>query len=77
VSRPAPMAATGGVAGDILLIVGAVSFFRSVFLSPQIPEWRLLSWLLALIVVMSSLSFLYRPIRIFEYDVRRAWRDNR
>jgi exosortase len=58
-SRPAPMAATAAWLAIILLIVGAVLFLPIRFLVDANPDWRLLSWLLALIVVMSSLSFLY------------------
>ena len=58
-SRPTPMAATAAWLAIILLIVGAVLFLPIRFLVDANPDWRLLSWLLALIVVTSSLSFLY------------------
>jgi len=58
-SRPAPMSATAAWLAIILLIVGAVLFLPIRFLVDANPDWRLLSWLLALIVVTSSLSFLY------------------
>lgn len=59
VNRPAPSAATAAWLAITLLIVGAVLFLPIRFLVDANPDWRLLSWLLALIVVTSSLSFVY------------------
>ncbi len=74
-SRPAPMAATAAWLAIILLIVGAVLFLPIRFLVDANPDWRLLSWLLALIVVMSSLSFLYLwPVRIEQVVIQDLMR---
>src|SRR5204862_5050773 len=54
---PAPPAATGFPIA--LILFGATLFLLIRFLAEANPDWRLLSWLLALIVVTSSLSFLY------------------
>jgi exosortase len=58
-NRPAPVAVTAAWLAIILLIVGAVLFLPIRFLVDANPDWRLLSWFLALTVVTISLSFLY------------------
>src|SRR5205807_300878 len=58
-NRPAP-APPAKIAFPIALILfGAALFLPIRFLAEANPDWRLLSWVLALVVVTISLSFVY------------------
>lgn len=57
--RPAPTRPTVSALSILLIIVGAALFLPIRFLAEANPDWRLLSWLLALVVVTISLGFVY------------------
>jgi exosortase len=60
-TRPAPTATARGAHAFWILVAvgGAVLFLPIRFVAEANPDWRLLSWLLALVVVAISLSFIY------------------
>lgn len=60
-TRPAPTgtAPTARTLSILLIVVSAVLFLPIRFVAEANPDWRLLSWLLALVVVTISLSFVY------------------
>jgi exosortase len=57
--RPAPTRPTANALSILLIIAGAVFFPPIRFIAEANPDWRLLSWLLALVVVTISLAFVY------------------
>jgi len=60
-ARPAPTAPapTARTLSIILVLLGALLFLPIRFVAEANPDWRLLSWSLALVVVTISLSFIY------------------
>jgi exosortase len=57
--RPAPSRPTARALSILLIIVAGGLFLPIRFLADANPDWRLLSWLLALIVVTISFGFVY------------------
>ncbi len=57
--RPAPTTPKASALSILLIVVGATLFLPIRFLAEANPDWRLLSWLLALVVVTISLAFVY------------------
>ena len=58
-NRPAPMPSAARILAFITIIVGAVLFLPIRLITEANPDWRLLSWLLAVVVVSISLAFVY------------------
>src|SRR5438552_5377810 len=58
-NRPAPAPAAKTALPVLVIVFGAALFFPIRFLADANPDWRLLSWFLALVVVSISLSFVY------------------
>ena len=57
--RPVPMTPTKPALAILLIVISAVLFLPVRLLAEANPDWRLLSWLLALAVIGISLSFIY------------------
>src|SRR2546423_2246448 len=80
--RPAPEPPAMRALGLVFIFLSAALFLPIRFLSEANPDWRLLSWLLALVVAAISLSFIYLaggrawlrhfafPVLVFLVDVR-------
>ena len=73
-NRPAPAPVTKIALPILVIVFGAVLFFPIRFLADANPDWRLLSWSLALVVVSISLAFVYliggRPwLRHFAFPI--------
>ena len=58
-NRPSPAVPATTAAPIALILLGAALFFPIRFVAEANPDWRLLSWGLALVVVTISLSFVY------------------
>src|SRR2546421_7711504 len=58
-NRSAPAPAAKPTLPVLVIVFGAALFFPIRFLADANPDWRLLSWFLALVVVSISLSFVY------------------
>jgi exosortase len=58
-TRPAPTAPTRIVFSVLLLIASAALFLPIRFVAEANPDWRLLSWLLAIVAITISLVFIY------------------
>jgi exosortase len=72
--RPLPLPPNSGAWPIALIILGALVFLPIRFVAEANPDWRLLSWMLALVAVTISLSFLFlaggRPwLRYFAFPV--------
>jgi len=57
--RPGPTDPTTRALSILLIIVGAALFLPIRFVAEANPDWRLLSWLFAFVVVTISLAFVY------------------
>jgi exosortase len=57
--RPTPTKPAARALSILLIVVGAALFLPIRFVAEANPDWRLLSWLLALVVVTISLAFVY------------------
>src|SRR5256714_13812478 len=57
--RPAPEPPAMRALAVVFILLSAALFLPIRFLSEANPDWRLLSWLLALVVAAISLSFIY------------------
>ena len=58
-TRPAPEPPAMRALAFVFIFLSAAIFLPIRFLSEANPDWRLLSWLLALVVAAISLSFIY------------------
>jgi exosortase len=58
-TRPSPVPRTTTAVPIALILVSAALFLPIRFLAEANPDWRLLSWVLAVVVVTISLSFVY------------------
>jgi exosortase len=58
-TKPSPTPSTATALSILVIIIGGALFLPIRFVAEANPDWRLLSWLLALVVVFISLAFVY------------------